>query len=203
MNDLTLNEEQRDALQEIANIGMGKAGAALAELLGAFVTLSVPGIKLVDAAQLRANLLAGDSAGDTPPPVRQAFQSDISGEAIVLFGKDGREELEELMGYDDVNHNVESEALSDIANLLVGACVRSVFEQLGRNLSFSRPSFVPAAALQHALSDAQLGRWDVALLLEVRFTLERGGFVAKLVMLLPEAAIRKMKSALEQFLQAL
>jgi chemotaxis protein CheC len=203
MNDLTLNEEQRDALQEIANIGMGKAGAALAELLGAFVTLSVPGIKLVNAAQLQADLLASDTAGDAPSPVRQAFQSDISGEAIVLFGRDGREELEELMGYGDADINCESEALSDIANLLVGACVRSVFEQLGRNLSFSRPNFVPAAALQNALSGEQFHRWDVALLLEVRFTLERGGFVAKLVMLLPEAAIRKMKHALEQFLQAL
>ncbi|ANA35271.1 chemotaxis protein CheC [Ralstonia mannitolilytica] len=203
MHDLTLNEEQRDALQEIANIGMGKAGAALAELLGAFVTLSVPGIKLVDAAQLRADLLACDMAGDAPPPVRQAFQSDISGEAIVLFGKDGREELEELMGYDDADLHGQSEALSDIANLLVGACVRSVFEQLGRNLSFSRPSFVPATALQQALSGEQFRRWDVALLLEVRFTLERGGFVAQLVMLLPETAIRTMKRALEQFLQAL
>ncbi|WP_024974452.1 chemotaxis protein CheC [Ralstonia pickettii] len=203
MNDLTLNEDQRDALQEIANIGMGKAGAALAELLGAFVTLSVPGIKLVNAAQLKAELLGRDMAGDAPSPVRQAFQSDISGEAIVLFGKDGREELEELMGYGDADVNSESEALSDIANLLVGACVQSVFEQLGRNLSFSRPSFVPAAAIQQALSVEQFHRWDVALLLEVRFTLERGGFVAQLVMLLPETAIRKMKHALEQFLQAL
>ncbi|MCE2481250.1 hypothetical protein I8741_26440, partial [Escherichia coli] len=93
----------------------------LAELLGAFVTLSVPGIKLVDAAQLQANLLACDMAGDAPSPVRQAFQSDISGEAIVLFGKDGREELEELMGYDDADLHGQSEALSDIANLLVGA----------------------------------------------------------------------------------
>jgi len=57
--------------------------------------------------------------------------------------------------------------------------------------------------LQQALSGEQFNRWDVALLLEVRFTLERGGFVAQLVMLLPETAIRKMKHALEQFLQAL
>lgn len=41
MNDIALTEEHRDALQEISNIGMGRAGAALAKLLGAFVTLSV------------------------------------------------------------------------------------------------------------------------------------------------------------------
>lgn len=211
MSDLTLNlnEEQRDALQEIANIGMGKAGAALAELLGTFVKLSVPSIKLAGAAQLRAEVLSSKFGGDGPLPVRQAFQSDISGEAIVLFGRDGRQELEELMGYGNDEGggsgagNAGSEVLSDIANLLVGACMRSVFEQLGRRLSFARPSFVPPEALASALGDERLGRWDVALLMEVQFTLERGGFIAKLVMLLPDEAIRKMKDALEQFLRAL
>jgi chemotaxis protein CheC len=81
--------------------------------------------------------------------------------------------------------------------------VRSVFEQLGRRISFARPSFVPPEALANALCDERFGRWDIALLLEVRFALERGGFTAQLVLLMPEAAIRKMKSALEQFLQAL
>ncbi|CAM2196368.1 chemotaxis protein CheC [Paraburkholderia kururiensis] len=203
MNELFLNEEHRDALQEISNIGMGKAGAALAELLGAFVTLSVPDIKLVSADQLRAELIAAEQAKDVPPPVRQSFQSDISGEAIVLFGRDGRRELKELMGYEDVSSDIESEVLADIASLLVGACVCSVFEQLGRRLSFSRPTFVLPDGLVRALGEQHLGRWDVALLLEVHFTLERGGFVAKLVMLLPDAAIQKMKSALEQFLAAL
>ena len=203
MNDLTLNEEQRDALQEIANIGMGKAGAALAQLLGIFVTLSVPGIKLASAEQVRGELLLPQLMEDGPLPVRQAFQSDISGEAIVLFGKDGCQELEKLMGYEGASSVAGSEVLTDIANLLVGACTRSVFEQLGHRLSFARPSFVQPEALALALGDERLSRWDVALLLEVQFTLERSGFRAKLIMLLPDIAIPKMKRALEQFLQAL
>ena len=203
MNDLTLNEEQRDALQEIANIGMGKAGAALAQLLGIFVTLSMPGIKLASAEQVRGELLLPQLVEDGPLPVRQAFQSDISGEAIVLFGKDGCQELEKLMGYEGASSVAGSEVLTDIANLLVGACTRSVFEQLGHRLSFARPSFVQPEALALALGDERLSRWDVALLLEVQFTLERSGFRAKLIMLLPDIAIPKMKRALEQFLQAL
>lgn len=203
MNDLTLNEEQRDALQEIANIGMGKAGAALAQLLGIFVTLSMPGIKLASAEQVRGELLLPQLMEDGPLPVRQAFQSDISGEAIVLFGKDGCQELEKLMGYEGASSVAGSEVLTDIANLLVGACTRSVFEQLGHRLSFARPSFVQPEALALALGDERLSRWDVALLLEVQFTLERSGFRAKLIMLLPDIAIPKMKRALEQFLQAL
>ena len=40
--------------------------------------------------------------------------------------------------------------------------VRSVFEQLGRRISFARPSFVPPEALANALCDERFGRWDIA-----------------------------------------
>lgn len=199
MTEQSLNEDQRDALQEICNVGMGKAAAALATLLGAFVTLSVPAIRLVSVEQLRDALTAQDER--QLPPVRQAFQSDISGEAIVMFGGDGRRELQQLMGYVASDTDAELAVLCDIANLLVGACVRSVFEQLGRRISFSVPTLLPLAA---ASTDALLphGRWAVALLLEIHFTLEKGGFGARMVMLLPDAAIRRMKSALDQFLES-
>lgn len=200
MNEQSLNEEQRDALQEICNVGMGKAAAALAKLLGAFVTLSVPGIRLVNIHQLRDALTSWDKS--QLPPVRQAFQSDISGEAIVLFGRDGQRELQQLMGYGVVNTNAEVEVLCDVANLLVGACVQSVFEQLGRRICFSGPTLLPLSAESN---DRLLlnGRWAFALLLDIHFTLEQGGFGARMVMLLPDAAIAGMKQALNQFLKSL
>ncbi|MBT2795331.1 chemotaxis protein CheC [Paraburkholderia strydomiana] len=200
MNEHTLNEEQRDALQEICNVGMGKAAAALARLLGAFVTLSVPDIRLVGVEQLRFALSAQDDA--ELRPVRQAFQSDISGEAIVLVGKDGQRELQERMGHDVGEPDAEVEVLCDITNLLVGACVQSVFEQLGRHICFSRPTLLPSAGKkQDALVPG--GLWDVALLLEIHFALGDGGFGARMVLLLPDAAIRGMKEALDRFLEAL
>ena len=200
MNEQTLNEDQRDALQEICNVGMGKAAAALAKLLGAFVTLSVPNIRVVGVEQLRVALGAQDDS--ELRPVRQAFQSDISGEAIVLVGKDGQRELQQLMGHDVGEPDTEVEVLCDITNLLVGACVQSVFEQLGRHICFSQPTLLPCATkTQDGLLPG--GRWDVALLLEIHFTLEQGGFGARMVLLLPDAAIRGMKEALDHFLEAL
>jgi len=43
-----LNEDQRDALQEIANIGMGQAGSSIAKVWGEFVHLSIPRIVHTD-----------------------------------------------------------------------------------------------------------------------------------------------------------
>jgi len=47
------------------------------------------------------------------------------------------------------------------------------------------------------------GRWQMALLLEIHFTMEEGGFGARMVLLLPDAAIRGMIEALDHFLEAL
>jgi chemotaxis protein CheY-P-specific phosphatase CheC len=134
MSEQSLNEDQRDALQEICNVGMGKAAAALATLLGAFVTLSVPAIRLVSVEQLRDALTAQDER--QLPPVRQAFQSDISGEAIVMFGGDGRRELQQLMGYVLSDTDAERAVLCDIANLLVVPA----FEACSSSLAGASPS---------------------------------------------------------------
>ena len=46
MNNV-LNEDQRDALQELMNISMGRAANALARLIGTKVSLSIPRIVAV------------------------------------------------------------------------------------------------------------------------------------------------------------
>ncbi len=203
MNNRNLTELQRDALQEITNVGMGKAGAALANLLGTFVTLSVPRIQLVSVEELIAVLRDADHTGSGAPLVRQAFQSAISGEAVVFFGPNGRSELRQLMGYGDSAPMLDHEMLFDVANLLVGACVRSVFEQLGCLLSFSAPTFVDAGAWLDLPERVKSEHWEVALLLHVHFTLESGGFVAQLAMLLPDNAIMRMTLALDTLLGTL
>jgi len=199
MSDKDLDEIQRDALQEIVNIGMGRAGAALAQLLGTFVTLSVPSSRLITVSEL-AHYLSEQNDGSTV--VRQAFQSNISGEAIVIFGQDGYRELRELMGYESDAEKIEPEMLSDIGSLLAGGCVQSVFEQLGCTLSFTAPTFLSLTTLIDTLQPTLPIRWERALLLHVHFTLEHGGFVAQLVMLLPDEAIQNMKLALDEFLKS-
>jgi len=54
MPDRVFTELQRDALQEIANLAMGRAGARLALLLGRFIELSVPRLRVVRATDASA-----------------------------------------------------------------------------------------------------------------------------------------------------
>ena len=57
-------EDQNDALQEVVNIAMGQAGDSLARILGNFVELSVPRIRLVtvkDVIKTVMDMVASDA----------------------------------------------------------------------------------------------------------------------------------------------
>ncbi|WP_118182367.1 chemotaxis protein CheC [Paraburkholderia phosphatilytica] len=195
MSEMLLSDVHRDVLQEITNIGMGRAGAALASLLGTFVTLSIPSVQLVPPAALPA-LLAGCAPGVLASPViRQAFKAGVNGEAVVMFGPNGIAGLRGMMGYDDELAAHEHEVLTEVANLLVGACVQRVFEQLGQQITFSAPTVEEAIRL-----DASAQRWSVALLLHVHFSLEQSGFMAHLAMLLPDSAIVRIRAEIDRII---
>lgn len=49
-----LTTDQEEALQEIANIGMGQAGASIVRVLDEFVHLSVPRIVILSPEQMPA-----------------------------------------------------------------------------------------------------------------------------------------------------
>jgi chemotaxis protein CheC len=56
MSEPVLNEDQRDALQEVANLAMGQAATRLARLLDTFIELSVPRVQVVEISKAAAAL---------------------------------------------------------------------------------------------------------------------------------------------------
>src|SRR5207249_3053325 len=110
-----LSPDEREALQEIANVGMGQAGASIAQLLGEFVRLSIPRV-LVLPAHEACSLLANAGAGGCVSAVRQGFHGDLRGEAIAIYAEKGWNELADLMGYEAGDCPTESEILLDVSN---------------------------------------------------------------------------------------
>ena len=205
MTFVPYSSDHVDALQEIVNVAMGRAAAALAGVLGTFVRLSVPRIRIVAAADAgrAVRALVGEHAKITG--VRQSFHSDLAGEALVLFGEDGCTDLADLMGYDDCDEpGMQTELLLDLSNLLVGACLCGVLEQVesGSNVSFSAPSIIAERAYVHALVRPDALSWTHSLVVELNFSLEHRDFSCHLLILMPEEAIERMRALLDRVLAA-
>ena len=141
MSEPALNEEQRDALQEVANLAMGQAATRLATLLDTFIELSVPRVRVVDVCEAAAALRDMTGINEAVTAVRQGFRSDIKGEALVICRSDSIAQLCALVNdpyagsaYETVS---QEELVYDVANVLTGACVSCILDQLGRTPVFS------------------------------------------------------------------
>lgn len=212
MSAMPLTEDQRDAMQEITNIAMGRAGSLLATLLGTFVNLSVPRINVLALSEVAGAIGAMVGKDIEVTAVRQSFQGYLRGEALVIYGSDGCKELGDLMGYDEVlDHTDEVELLLDVGNILVGACLGGIVDQIkgiakaqedAGELSFSTPSIMAEGVPAETLINPDKLTWTHALLLEVNFTLEGRNFISHLCMLMPEHSIEKMRGILDEFIDS-
>jgi chemotaxis protein CheC len=207
MPETVFTEEQRDALQEIANLAMGQAAKRLARLLDTFIELSVPRVRVVAASDAAAALREMTGIDESVTAVRQGFRSDIKGEALVICRSGGVEKLCALVNDPYVDSAYEAvtqaELIFDVANVLMSACVSSILDNLGRTPIFSAPGLLGAEiALDDVFQPGTLA-WRVALLLEVNFALEDKSFRAHLVMLMAEDSIRHMNGALDALLSGL
>ncbi|WP_322011661.1 chemotaxis protein CheC [Paraburkholderia sp. J12] len=207
MPDRVFTELQRDALQEIANLGMGQAATRLSGLLDAFIELSVPRVRVV--AVREAALALREMTGIDGPvtAVRQGFRSEIKGEALVICRSGEIAELGALIGgsYAESASEAltEEELIFDVANVLTGACVSSMLDQLGRLPDFTAPGLLGERVTLDEVFQPGLLAWDLALLVEVNFALEDHRFRAHLVMLMAEESIHHVSRAIDTLLHSL
>jgi len=140
MNPVILNDEQGDVLQEMVNIGIGRASSSIAEMFDTFIHLSVPIIKLSDSRDVMSDLERnfGNSQVST---VRQGFHGQLLGEVLAIYGNWDSPRLARLVGYDaDLGESFHKGLLLDVTNILLGSCVVCFTEQLNLEVAVSPPS---------------------------------------------------------------
>ncbi|NQY93911.1 MAG: chemotaxis protein CheC, partial [Campylobacteraceae bacterium] len=85
---LTLNEDERDCLQELMNISYGSATAAIAEIIDKFATLSIPNIKTVTLDEFKEYLKEKLDHSSSHYVTSQLINGTISGETMFVIDED-------------------------------------------------------------------------------------------------------------------
>ena len=197
-----LNPDQTDALQEVTNIAMGQAGSSLASILGVFVNLSVPRIRVLDAASIGTAISDMVGRDKEITAARQSFHGTMRGEALVIYDQEGCMDLADLMGYDgQLDAAAEREILLDVSNVQVGACLGGIADLLEASLTYSAPSIMAEHIPVDRLIDPKKMTCNYALLVEVNFTLEERNFTSHMTFLMPEESIQSMGEALDKFME--
>lgn len=140
-NTITLTELERDALAELANIGVSRAAASLRKMVGQQVMLSVPSVEVV--TQKTAGALVAEREGDNLVAVQQEFEGAFSGRALLIFPQAKSLELIRAIVGSEVPpedaKDIEEEALAETGNVILNGCLATMANILHQSLTVSLP----------------------------------------------------------------
>ena len=140
---MQLTETQKDAVIELINIAFSRAAASLSDLTNSRVDLEVPEVNVHEMdllPQAVGRFVTGEVA-----TVHQVFTGPVAGDAFLLLNFDGAIHLVQLLtgiekgGSQNTLGTSEREAIMEVGNILMNACL-GVFGNLLRvRFSFSVP----------------------------------------------------------------
>lgn len=172
-----IGEVERDAVTELLNVAIGQAAASLSQLVEDEVRLSVPFVDFLTPAQAAARL-EDETQGSDSVAVRQHFAGHFYGDILLIFPE--RKSLDlvrHMLGEDvplDQLTELEREALLEVGNIILNACLGSLANQIGLPVESSLPAYVRgrgAKILEAGVARKAAENEELVMFLHVDFSL--------------------------------
>jgi chemotaxis protein CheC len=203
-----LSDEERDILQEVMNIAFGSAAADLAEVIDIYVVLSVPTIRVMQTIDLPEYIRSEVKSYDKVSIVEQSFIAKFKGVALLIFPSGIGRALLGILNRDNENtlesdpvEALEQEALMEVGNILVGACVSKVAELLGDVVIYSPPRVIIENLSQDAISSDLFGSDNTAIILQTVFHFNGADISGLLFLICSNESVGWLRQALNEFVK--
>jgi len=138
-----LTSEQRDALTEIVNVGVGRAASALNDLIKGHVELKVPHVDLLSFDTVGTALQG--LARDPVSSVQMGFKGSLEGSAFLVFPQQSAAELVGLVsgsgsGPVDLD-SIQASTLTEIGNIVISGVMGTLASLLDKAVRYSLPVY--------------------------------------------------------------
>jgi len=171
IEDDDYDNDRQEAIQSILTSAMGRAAESLEKIIDSDVVVSIPSVNWVNKNNL-SETLAKINLPDQSIIMRQSFRGHLRGEMIILLEQGAKHyQLGRVMGYEERMTSINVQELTlEFANILSGACINGLSEQLEIKLNFGSPSLLSNnASLLNVFSGKKL-QWNDALFMDVGYT---------------------------------
>lgn len=179
-----LTQGQRGVVADLLAVAVGKAAAALNQMVREPVRLSVPFIDFL-AADDAAKRLKDEARSTQSIAVKQQFRGPFYGEVMLIFpGSKSLDLVRSIMGDAaplDSMTELEQEALLEVGNVVLNACLGSLAAQLEQRLESSLPIYVRGSGEKILLAGGGGLPDDLVMFLHLDFALDERqiyGYVA-------------------------
>lgn len=198
---------QIDALKELANIGMGRAGAKLSEVFEHRVTLNVPNVAMVATDKLDAIALKFEASSPVINVIQQSFLGELEGRSTFMIGGHNFSDLVNILGYEEddaIDERHQKEMLMDISNAVNSACISGLAEQLELDIELTNPAIIafntPHPELQDLFFKQKKQQTYQTLLFEIKFFIKDINLYCDNIISLKIGSLDTLRNALERLL---
>jgi chemotaxis protein CheC len=199
---MNLTADQKDAVTEVVNIAFSRTAAALSELTGNRVELTVPEVSahpIVGLLPALSRFVSGDVA-----TVHQIFGGPVSGDAFLLLDVAGASRLVDLLT--DAGAPTKQmgssarEVLAEVGNILLNACLGVFGDLLQVRFTFAVPR-LHLETLGSMLNSLVIDRDELrhALLVGTRFQLRASEVTGCMVLVLGVSSLERFVQAIEEW----
>jgi chemotaxis protein CheC len=200
-----LKEVHIDALAEIFSIGAGRAALSLSEIVGDEVRISVPSVQVICTEDINSKTL---SLSNEPfGAVTQHFRGPFDAEAVLLFTEEQALKIvSDMMGSQmslDELAEFEHEAMCELGNIILNACLSAMADILNFTLESSLPHYTVASAEEILHRLKKNSNQPYVLVLHIDLAIEKRHTAGNLVFLLSSTSLTNLANHIDCFLGSL
>jgi chemotaxis protein CheC len=198
-----LTDKEIDALQELINIGVGRAANMLNEMVDSRIILKVPFVNVLNAIELQQELNKRFS-NDCFASVRLGFTGSFSGTADIVFPTESASTLVALLtgeepGSPDLDA-VKIGTLSEIGNIVINGIMGSISNALKQHLHYALPVY-EEDKIENLLLSTEVNEKTVFLLAQASFTIENLEIVGDIILIFEMSSFDALIAAVNQELE--
>jgi chemotaxis protein CheC len=180
---MNVTADQLDALQELINIGVGRAASLLNEMVDSHIRLEIPFVKVLTASEAYQELetrLDHDSLA----AVRLGFTGSFYGTAGLIFPTESASTLVAVLtgeepGSPDLDA-VKIGTLSEIGNIVINGVMGSISNVLKQHMNYTLPVYLEDT-IDNLLLSTNVSNSKI-ILAQARFTIEQLEIIGDIIL---------------------
>ncbi len=190
-----------DVCQEVSNVAMGQAANLLSQLLHCFIEMPIPKVREMEFNELQMALQFAEQEQAISALCQGFIGAGISGEALLIFNDASIQDIAKLMKYEgEIDDSVELELLMDIANVLLGACLKGLADQMDVKFSQGHPVVLGRhCSISELLQDNK--RWEKLLTIELDVAVQNHDIHCDLLLLFTEDSLPALRMRMWEVLE--
>ena len=180
---MNVTTEELDALQELINIGVGRAASLLNEMVDSHIRLKIPVVKVLTANEAYQELTKRFH-DEALASVKLGFTGSFYGTASLIFPTDSASTLVAVLTGEDPSADLDAVkigTLSEIGNIVINGVMGSLSNVLKRHINYTLPIY-----LEDTLENLLLSAYESdskILLAQASFTIERLEIIGDIILI--------------------